>query len=78
MLSSDDDRIDEGSKSDRKKVLKKKKAKSLDEIKEKAEKCAVRIGLKLEKSGYSFENGQIGTNWTKFCSKLWSSPNFYL
>merc|ERR1719195_1427161 len=33
--------------------VKKKKAKGTDELKEKAEKCAVRIGLKLEKSGFS-------------------------
>ena len=32
---------------------KKKKAKSLDELKEKAEKCAVRIAMALEKGGYS-------------------------
>ena len=32
---------------------KKKKAKSIEDLKEKAEKCAVRIGLKLEKSGFS-------------------------
>jgi len=32
---------------------KKKKAKSVDDLKEKADKCAIRIGLKLEKSGYS-------------------------
>ena len=33
--------------------VKKKKSKAIDELKEKAEKCAVRIGLKLEKSGFS-------------------------
>jgi len=33
--------------------VKKKKAKSSEDLKEKAEKCAVRLGLKLEKSGYS-------------------------
>ena len=32
---------------------KKKKSKSIEDLKEKAEKCAVRIGLKLEKSGFS-------------------------
>jgi len=32
---------------------KKKKTKGTDELKEKAEKCAVRLGLKLEKSGFS-------------------------
>merc|ERR1719400_2094216 len=33
--------------------VKKKKTKGVDDIKEKAEKCAVRLGLKLEKSGFS-------------------------
>merc|ERR1719228_734431 len=33
--------------------VKKKKTKGVEDIKEKAEKCAVRIGLKLEKSGFS-------------------------
>merc|ERR1719480_40698 len=33
--------------------VKKKKAKGVDDLKEKAEKCAVRLGLKLEKSGFS-------------------------
>ena len=33
--------------------VKKKKAKGTEDLKEKAEKCAVRIGLKLEKSGFS-------------------------
>jgi len=33
--------------------VKKKKSKGVDDVKEKAEKCAVRIGLKLEKSGFS-------------------------
>lgn len=33
--------------------VKKKKAKGVEDLKEKAEKCAVRIGLKLEKSGFS-------------------------
>merc|ERR1719464_2595885 len=33
--------------------VKKKKAKGAEDLKEKAEKCAVRIGLKLEKSGFS-------------------------
>ena len=35
------------------KVKKKKKEKGVEDLKEKAEKCAVRIGLKLEKSGFS-------------------------
>merc|ERR1719210_1652362 len=33
--------------------VKKKKGKGLEDLKEKAEKCAVRIGLKLEKAGFS-------------------------
>jgi len=33
--------------------VKKKKTKAVDDLKEKAEKCAVRLGLKLEKSGFS-------------------------
>jgi len=33
--------------------VKKKKGKGVEDLKEKAEKCAVRIGLKLEKSGFS-------------------------
>eukprot|EP00092_Neocalanus_flemingeri_P031451 GFUD01034157.1.p1 GENE.GFUD01034157.1~~GFUD01034157.1.p1 ORF type:complete len:1343 (+),score=442.59 GFUD01034157.1:145-4173(+) len=33
--------------------IKKKKTKGIDDLKEKAEKCAVRLGLKLEKSGFS-------------------------
>ena len=33
--------------------VKKKKGKNNEDLKEKAEKCAVRIGLKLEKSGFS-------------------------
>jgi len=33
--------------------VKKKKTKGVDDLKEKAEKCAVRLGLKLEKSGFS-------------------------
>merc|ERR1719499_1229902 len=33
--------------------VKKKKGKGVEDMKEKAEKCAVRIGLKLEKSGFS-------------------------
>merc|ERR1719210_2192521 len=33
--------------------VKKKKGKGLEDLKEKAEKCVVRIGLKLEKSGFS-------------------------
>merc|ERR1719410_2112630 len=33
--------------------VKKKKGKNSEDLKEKAEKCAVRIGLKLEKSGFS-------------------------
>jgi len=33
--------------------VKKKKTKGVDDLKEKAEKCAVRLGIKLEKSGFS-------------------------
>jgi len=33
--------------------VKRKKTKGADDVKEKAEKCAVRLGLKLEKSGFS-------------------------
>ena len=62
MLSSDDDRIDEGSKSDRKKVLKKKKAKKLvlsdDSCDEEGEQETDKVSVKSDEKEGSIKDAE--------------------